>query len=122
MGKGDIRSRRGKVWRGTTGVSRPRQKSKPIRTVVPSRNVKSLKDLPKVVAEPVVKHEVLEAVKTQEVEMAAPVAEVNHPVVENVAVESAHVEVTAEAKDEKKAVAKKPRKPAAKKAPAKKKE
>ncbi|MFZ5571891.1 MAG: 30S ribosomal protein THX [Thermodesulfobacteriota bacterium] len=26
MGKGDRRTRRGKIWRGTTGVSRPKKK------------------------------------------------------------------------------------------------
>jgi len=28
MGKGDRRSRRGKIWRGTTGVSRPKKRNK----------------------------------------------------------------------------------------------
>jgi 30S ribosomal protein S31 len=28
MGKGDKRSRRGKIWRGTFGKSRPRKKKK----------------------------------------------------------------------------------------------
>jgi 30S ribosomal protein S31 len=28
MGKGDIRSRRGKIWRGTTGKSRPKKKNR----------------------------------------------------------------------------------------------
>ena len=105
MGKGDIRTRRGKVWRGTTGVTRPRQKSKPIRTVVPSRKAKSLNDLPKVVEETVAKQEVVEVV--------SPVTEVNHAVAENAAHESASVTVEG---------AKKPRKTTAKKAPAKKKE
>jgi 30S ribosomal protein S31 len=27
MGKGDQRSKRGKIWRGTTGKSRPKSKS-----------------------------------------------------------------------------------------------
>lgn len=26
MGKGDKRTKRGKIWRGTTGVSRPKKK------------------------------------------------------------------------------------------------
>lgn len=26
MGKGDLRSRRGKIWRGTTGKRRPKKK------------------------------------------------------------------------------------------------
>lgn len=26
MGKGDIRTKRGKIWRGTTGKSRPKKK------------------------------------------------------------------------------------------------
>lgn len=29
MGRGDQRSRQGKIWRGTWGKSRPRKKSKP---------------------------------------------------------------------------------------------
>ncbi|RMD92996.1 MAG: 30S ribosomal protein THX [Calditrichaeota bacterium] len=28
MGKGDRRSRRGKIWRGTTGKTRPKKKKK----------------------------------------------------------------------------------------------
>jgi 30S ribosomal protein S31 len=28
MGKGDRRSKRGKIWRGTTGASRPKKKKK----------------------------------------------------------------------------------------------
>jgi 30S ribosomal protein S31 len=28
MGKGDQRSKRGKIWRGTTGKSRPKKKNK----------------------------------------------------------------------------------------------
>jgi len=28
MGKGDRRTRRGKIWRGTYGVSRPKKKKK----------------------------------------------------------------------------------------------
>ncbi len=28
MGKGDIRTRRGKIWRGTTGKLRPKKKKK----------------------------------------------------------------------------------------------
>jgi 30S ribosomal protein S31 len=28
MGKGDIRSKRGKIWRGTTGKTRPKKKNK----------------------------------------------------------------------------------------------
>ncbi len=28
MGKGDRRTRRGKIWRGTTGKSRPKKKKK----------------------------------------------------------------------------------------------
>lgn len=28
MGKGDIRTRRGKIWKGTTGVSHPKPKKK----------------------------------------------------------------------------------------------
>ncbi|NQU14384.1 MAG: 30S ribosomal protein THX [Desulfobacteraceae bacterium] len=28
MGKGDIRTKRGKIWRGTTGRTRPKKKKK----------------------------------------------------------------------------------------------
>jgi 30S ribosomal protein S31 len=28
MGRGDIRSRRGKIWRGTTGKRRPKKKNR----------------------------------------------------------------------------------------------
>ena len=28
MGKGDIRTKRGKIWRGTTGKTRPKKKKK----------------------------------------------------------------------------------------------
>jgi 30S ribosomal protein S31 len=30
MGKGDRKSRRGKIWRGTNGKSRPKKKSVPV--------------------------------------------------------------------------------------------
>ena len=42
MGKGDRRSRRGKIWRGTTGKSRPKAEKERVPRVVP----------PKVVAKP----------------------------------------------------------------------
>ena len=132
MGKGDIRTRRGKIWRGTTGVTRPRKSKRAgLRPVVPVRKVKTLKDLPKAVAEPIVKKPIVEAVKSQVVETPAPVAEVTTPViekvqliVENVVVETApvteapvHTETkTVEAKE--KVPAKKTRKPVAPKAPA----
>lgn len=45
MGKGDIRSRRGKVWRGTTGVTRPRKRKKNCAIARSSRKVKGLKAL-----------------------------------------------------------------------------
>lgn len=50
MGKGDIRTRRGKVWRGTYGVTRPRRYKTVIRPTT-TRKVKTLKDLPNAVAE-----------------------------------------------------------------------
>ena len=28
MGKGDLRTKRGKIWRGTTGKTRPKKKNK----------------------------------------------------------------------------------------------
>jgi len=126
MGKGDIRTRRGKIWRGTTGVTRPRRKSKTIRPSAPLRKVKALKDLPKAVAQPIVKKPVVEAVKHQVAETVAPVIEKVQPVVENIVVETSkvveapvHAEAKAVVKKEK-TPAKKVSKPAAKKAPAKK--
>ena len=32
MGKGDIRSKRGKIWRGTFGNSRPKKKKTAVQT------------------------------------------------------------------------------------------
>src|ERR1035437_493596 len=85
MGKGDIRTRRGKVWRGTYGVTRPRRwKTTTPVIVAKPRKVKALKDLPKaVVAEPI-KKIVVEAVQPQVVETKAQVAEVKAPVVAEV--------------------------------------
>ncbi len=129
MGKGDIRSRRGKVWRGTYGVTRPqRWKSAAARPAATTRKVKALKDLPKAVAEPVVKKPVVETViKPQVAETIAPVVEKVQPVAANAVVETpkaAEVPVVRETKVEAKAPAKKApaaKKPAAKKAPAAKK-
>lgn len=138
MGKGDIRTCRGKIWRGTTGVSRPRKRTRAgLRPAAPVRKVKTLKDLPKAVAEPIVKKPVVEAVKPQVVETVAPVIEKVQIVVENVVVETtsavevpAHTREKAIKKKEKtpakkagKSAAKKTetKKPAAKKATAKKK-
>ncbi len=126
MGKGDIRTRRGKIWRRTYGVTRPRRwKTTTPAIVAKPRKVKALKDLPKVVAEEQIKKIVVEAVQPKVVETKAHIAEVNAPVAAEVhqsvvtetapatethAVETAHAEVTSETK-----------KPAAKKAPATKK-
>ena len=51
MGKGDIRTRRGKIWRGTYGVTRPRRYKTVVRPAAATRKVKTLKDLSNVVAE-----------------------------------------------------------------------
>ena len=123
MGKGDIRTRRGKIWRRTYGVTRPRRWKSVPRPAATSRKVKTLKDLPKAVAEEQVKKIVVEAVKPVHQELAAthtPVAvEVARPVV----IEAAPVQVAA------KTVVKKASKPAptkkiptAKKAPVAKKQ
>ena len=132
MGKGDIRTRRGKIWRGTTGVTRPRQKSKGIRPAAPSRKVKTLKELPKAVAEVIVKKPVAEALKHPVVETAIPVVEKVQPVIENIVAETPAI-VDVPVINEKKFVDKKTKSPAkkvakqaakkavsAKKAPAKK--
>lgn len=116
MGKGDIRTRRGKIWRGTTGVTRPRKhKRAGLRPVAPVRKVKALKDLPKAVSEPIVKKQVIETV---------PVIETVQPVVNAVTAEvpqivSEPVTEKASAKTETKPKAKKAT--AVKKAPAAKK-
>jgi ribosomal small subunit protein bTHX len=125
MGKGDIRSRRGKIWRGTTGVTRPRKKSKTPRPAAPSRKVKTLKDLPKAVEETAVKKQAVETVPVIEhvqPEVAAVTAEV--PQIVSEPVESAAAEAVSETKAKKAPAKKAPaakKTPAAKKAPAKKK-
>ena len=60
MGKGDIRTKRGKIWRGTYGVTRPRKWKNAPRPAPKSRKVKALKDIPKVVEQPIVKKPVEE--------------------------------------------------------------
>lgn len=132
MGKGDIRSRRGKIWRGTYGVTRPQNiKRKAPRPAVVSRKAKSLKDLPKVVAEPTIKKPVVEAVIHQVAE-TVPVIETVQPVVAGITAEVPQIvseTVVSDAPAKKAPVAKKPsvkkapaaKKPSAKKAPAKKK-
>jgi ribosomal small subunit protein bTHX len=127
MGKGDIRTRRGKVWRGTYGVTRPRRWKTTTPTIVAKpRKVKALKDLPKAVAAEPIKKIVVEAVQPQHIEtkvhtpeVKTPVvAEVHQPVVaETAPVIEVHAVETAHAEVEVKVTAKKP---AAKKAPAKK--
>src|ERR1051326_138927 len=99
MGKGDIRSRRGKIWRGTTGVSRPRKKSKTPRPAAPSRKVKALKDIPKVVSEPIVKKPVVETVPVIEhvqPEVTGITAEVPQIVSEPIVTEAAAAETVTE--------------------------
>ena len=117
MGKGDIRTRRGKIWRGTTGVTRPRKKTNAIRPSAPSRKVKAMKDI-KSVAEPIVKKIIAETI---------PVVETVQPVIQGVTAEVP--QIVSEPIETKKALAKKvavkkapvAKKPAAKKSPAKKK-
>jgi len=84
MGKGDIRTRRGKVWRGTYGVTRPRRWKTTIKPVVKVRKVKTLKDLPKAVAAEPIKKIVIEAVQPQVIEPKVHVAEVKAPVIAEV--------------------------------------
>jgi len=124
MGKGDIRSRRGKIWRGTTGVSRPRKRKDPLPYVPTTRKVKDLKSLKTAVAEPEQKKTAVEAVHPV-AEAKAPVTEMHQqPTTENTPV--AEVEAGATTAETETPKAKKPRKPigekkpAAKKAPAKK--
>jgi ribosomal small subunit protein bTHX len=122
MGKGDIRTRRGKIWRRTYGVSRPRRWKTTARPAATTRKVKTLKDLPKAAAaEPVKK--VPEIITPEVVETQASAVEAQHSVSEiTPAHESASVEAATAETSEKKA-AKKPavKKAAVKKAPAKKK-
>src|SRR5687767_14124358 len=55
MGKGAIRTRRGKIWRGTYVVTRPRRYKTVERPQAATRKVKALKDHPKATAEAAVK-------------------------------------------------------------------
>jgi len=117
MGKGDIRTRRGKVWRGTYGVTRPRRYKTVIKPRATTRKAKTLKDLPKVTAEAAVKKPVAEAVQSE----AAPLEAVNEAPVtvstEGAEGSSAETEAGTAAKKPRKAAVKKPA--AAKKAPKK---
>ena len=111
MGKGDIRTRRGKVWRGTYGVTRPRRYKTVVRPHATTRKAKSLKDLPKAAAEAVKK----------------PVIEEVQPVIPGVTAEVPQIvsETVTETSGEAGTKAKKPaakKAPRAKKSPAKKKE
>ena len=127
MGKGDIRTRRGKIWRRTYGVTRPRRwKTTTPAIVAKPRKVKALKDLPKAVEAEQLKKIVVEAVKPQHIEIKAHVPEVKSPVVtevhqpvvaETAPVIEVHAVETAHAEVEVKSTAKKP---VAQKAPAKK--
>ena len=74
MGKGDRKSRRGKIWIGTYGVSRPRKRNKSEHPVfsVPKR-------------EPVIKKPVEEKKYPIPAEAAAPVVEVIQPVPASIA-------------------------------------
>lgn len=56
MGKGDIRTRRGKIWRGTYGVTRPRRYKVVIKPKSTARKVKGLSNLPTAVTEPAVEN------------------------------------------------------------------
>lgn len=113
MGKGDIRTRRGKIWRGTYGVTRPRRYKTVIKPRATTRKAKSLKDLPKVSAEAVVKKPVAEVQNEAATEA---VAEVSVNATAGAEATSAEVEAGTAAKKPRKAPAKKP---AAKKAPKK---
>lgn len=45
MGKGDRRTRRGKIWRGTTGKRRPKKKyNRTQKTVTPSTSPQNTKE------------------------------------------------------------------------------
>ena len=63
MGKGDIRTRRGKIWRRTYGVSRPRRYKTAVRPAASTRKVKTMQDIPQVVAETMVKKPVTEEIQ-----------------------------------------------------------
>ena len=128
MGKGDIRTRRGKIWRGTYGVTRPRRwKTATPRPAAKARKVKTLKDLPKAVGVEQLKKVIVESVKPQVVETKAAVIEAQQSLVENVVAATTpvvEVPVHTETKEVgiiEKTPAKKASKPAAKKTPAAKK-
>ncbi len=106
MGKGDIRTRRGKIWRRTYGVTRPRRWKTVVRPHAATRKVKTLKDLPKAVAEPIVKKPVVETV---------PVIEKVQPVIEGITAQVP--QIVAEPVTGTASAAKKVSKPAVKKSP-----
>jgi 30S ribosomal protein S31 len=81
MGKGDIRTRRGKVWRGTYGVSRPRRYKTVIRPAVTSRKSKSLKDISKIAGEATAETIQEELVTASDAETASADATEKKPVV-----------------------------------------
>lgn len=111
MGKGDIRTRRGKIWRRTYGVTRPRRYKTVVKPHTAVRKAKAMKDIPKVVAEAAVKKPVAETI---------PVIEQVQPVVAGITAEVPQIvaEPVAEVAAPRKVKAKKA--PATKKAPAKK--
>lgn len=130
MGKGDIRSRKGKIWRGTYGVSRlSRKKNRKPRPLVQSCKAKTLKDLPKIVSEPVEKKVAIhasqpEVVETKPTQVVEPVTETQvTTTVETSVVETTPAEVAVEThikeiktkRAKKSSAKKKTKKPAAKK-------
>ena len=123
MGKGDIRTRRGKIWRRTYGVTRPRRWKTVVRPAATTRKVKTLKDLPKAVAEPIIRKPVVEATAPV-IEKVQPVENVTTHVRQTVAEPVSEVTSKAapkKAKPAAKKVSAAKKVPAAKKAPAKKK-
>jgi ribosomal small subunit protein bTHX len=124
MGKGDQKTRRGKLFSGSFGVLRPRKKERVFSVITTTKKAvdkpEKAKATPKPKTEPVV-----EEVKPEVEEVEAVVEEVKpeveevKAVVEEVKPEVEEVKPAAEAK---KPAAKKPavKKPAVKKAPAKK--
>ncbi|MCK9612832.1 MAG: 30S ribosomal protein THX [Bacteroidales bacterium] len=57
MGKGDKKSRRGKIWIGSHGVRRPRKKTKKFVPVVEAKEPQKIKIVEEVIEQPVIVEE-----------------------------------------------------------------
>jgi 30S ribosomal protein S31 len=92
MGKGDIRTRRGKVWRGTYGVTRPRRYKTVVRPTTATPKARTMKDIKQLVAEKAPSNVDAIVVGTEE-------TTAKKPAVKKPAVKKATVKKVAEKKD-----------------------